>query len=112
MTANSTTPYISACTDLRKGPVVLELPAAGDVEDAWQLPAEVGPSGRDRGEGGKYLFTPPGYDGAVPHGCIHIPLGAAADTAARLITAVVASLGLPLCALIVAKGLRRSALPF
>ena len=29
ITANSTTPYIRAFTDLRKGPVVLELPAAG-----------------------------------------------------------------------------------
>jgi hypothetical protein len=29
ITANSTTPYISAFTDLRKGPVVLEIPAAG-----------------------------------------------------------------------------------
>jgi hypothetical protein len=80
VTANSTTPYISACTDLRKGPVVLELPAAaeaslfGQVEDAWQIPvAEVGPSGRDQGKGGKYLFTPPGFNGTVPQGYIHIP---------------------------------------
>src|SRR5262245_48009735 len=29
LTANSTTPYIAAYTDLRKGPVVLELPVAG-----------------------------------------------------------------------------------
>jgi hypothetical protein len=80
VTANSTTPYISACTDLRKGPVVLELPAAGpaslfgQVEDAWQLPiAEVGPSGLDQGKGGKYLFTPPDYTGPVPQGYIHVP---------------------------------------
>jgi hypothetical protein len=44
ITANSTTPYIAAYTDLRKGPVVLEVPAAsaegsvyGQVVDAWQL---------------------------------------------------------------------------
>lgn len=80
VTANSTTPYISACTDLRKGAVVLELPAAaeaslfGQVEDAWQLPiAEVGPSGRDQGKGGKYLFTPPGYSGPIPEGYLHVP---------------------------------------
>jgi hypothetical protein len=80
VTANCTTPYISACTDLRKGSVVLELPAAGDaslfgqVEDAWQIPiAEVGPSGRDRGKGGKYLFTPPGYTGPVTENYIHVP---------------------------------------
>jgi len=29
ITANSSTPYIAAYTDLRKGPVVLEVPAAG-----------------------------------------------------------------------------------
>jgi len=80
VTANSTTPYISACTDLRKGSVVLELPAAGEaslfgqVEDSWQLPiAEVGPSGRDRGKGGKYLFTPPGYTEPVPDGYLQVP---------------------------------------
>ena len=73
LTANSTTPYISAFTDLSKGPVVLELPAAsadgslyGQVVDAWQFTiADVGPSGLDGGKGGKYLFTPPGYTGPV-----------------------------------------------
>jgi len=48
----------------------------------------------------------------VGFAAIYAALGAAADTGAGLIAAVVASLGLPLCALIVAKGLRRSALPF
>ena len=80
VTANSTTPYISACTDLRKGPVVLELPPAGpdaslfgQVEDAWELiVAEVGPSGLDKGKGGKFLFTPPGYTGPIPQGYIHV----------------------------------------
>lgn len=81
ITANSTTPYISAFTDLRKGPVVLEVPVAGEqgsvygqVVDAWQLTiADVGPSGVDKGKGGKLLFTPPGYDGKIPQGYIHIP---------------------------------------
>ena len=53
ITANSTTPYIAAYTDLRKGPVVLEVPAAGaagslygKVVDAWQFTiADVGPAG-------------------------------------------------------------------
>jgi hypothetical protein len=56
ITANSTTPYITAFTDLRQGPVVLEVPAAsaegsvyGQVVDAWQFTiADVGPSGLDR----------------------------------------------------------------
>ena len=81
ITANSSTPYITAFTDLQKGPVVLELPAAGEegsvygqVVDAWQLTiADVGPSGLDQGKGGKLLFTPPGYSGAVPVGYIHVP---------------------------------------
>jgi hypothetical protein len=80
ITANSTTPYITAFTDLRKGPVVLELPPAsadgsvyGQVVDAWQLTiADVGPSGLDKGQGGKLLFTPPGYQGAIPDGYVHI----------------------------------------
>lgn len=81
ITANSSTPYITAFTDLQKGPVVLELPAASDegsvygqVVDAWQLTiADVGPSGLDKGKGGKLLFTPPGFTGEVPAGYIHVP---------------------------------------
>lgn len=80
ITANSTTPYIAAYTDLRKGPVVLEVPAAsaegsvyGQVVDAWQFTiADVGPSGLDKGQGGKLLFTPPGYQGAIPDGYIRV----------------------------------------
>ncbi|WP_413991707.1 DUF1254 domain-containing protein [Labrys okinawensis] len=81
ITANSTTPYIAAYTDLRNGPVVLELPVAGSdgslygqVVDAWQFTiADVGPTGLDKGEGGKMLFTPPDYDGEVPAGYVHVP---------------------------------------
>ncbi|KGT76439.1 hypothetical protein MA20_27030 [Bradyrhizobium japonicum] len=81
ITANSTTPYITAFTDLRKGPVVLELPVAGadgslygQVVDAWQLTiADVGPTGLDKGQGGKMLFTPPDFRSNVPNGYIHVP---------------------------------------
>src|SRR5262249_49226630 len=80
ITANSTTPYIAAYTDLRKGPVVLEVPAAGpdgslygQVVDAWQFTiADVGPAGLDKGKASKYLFTPPGYKGTVPKGYIGV----------------------------------------
>ncbi|MGF6573886.1 hypothetical protein ABH945_006007 [Paraburkholderia sp. GAS333] len=80
VTGNSSTPYISAFTDLRKGPVVLEIPPSGtdgslygQVVDAWQFTiADVGPSGLDQGKGGKYLFTPPGYTGPIPEGYIHV----------------------------------------
>lgn len=76
ITGNQVTPYIGAVTDLRKGPVVLEVPAAtekgvlyGQVVDAWQSTiAGVGPVGEDKGTGGKYLFLPPGYKDSVPAG--------------------------------------------
>ena len=67
LTANTVTPYILAFTDLRNGPAVLELPPAsedaslfGQVVDHWQITiADVGPSGVDKGKGGKLLLTPP-----------------------------------------------------
>jgi hypothetical protein len=80
ITPNSSTPYIAAYTDLRKGPAVLEIPPAGpegslygQVVDAWQFTiADVGPKGMDKGQGGKYLFTPPGYTGEIPSGYLHV----------------------------------------
>jgi hypothetical protein len=80
ITANSSTPYIAAYTDLRKGPVVVEIPAAGpdgslygQVVDAWQFTiADVGPSGVDEGKGAKLLFMPPGYRESIPEGYINI----------------------------------------
>jgi hypothetical protein len=76
ITSNAATPYITAYTDLRDGPVVLNLPAVsekaslyGQVVDAWQSTiADVGPAGLDKGKGGKYLFLPPNYQGDVPQG--------------------------------------------
>jgi len=60
------------------GPVVLEIPPAGDgvfngsVMTYWQNAIEdVGPGGVDKGKGGKYLFVPPGYDKSkIPAGYI------------------------------------------
>src|SRR5499425_3516172 len=76
ITANQTTPYIAAFADLRNGPVVLEVPAKtdkavlyGQIVDAWQATiAGVGPVGEDKGQGGKYLLLPPGYDKPTPDG--------------------------------------------
>lgn len=81
LTGNNTTPYILANADLRGGPVVVEIPAAtdkgtlyGQVVDAWQVSvADVGPSGEDKGKGGKYLFLPPGYKGEKPSGYFVVP---------------------------------------
>src|SRR4029077_21269335 len=62
------------------GPVVLEVPAAGEgsitgsIMDCWQTPLEdVGPAGVDKGQGGKYLILPPGYTDNVPAGYIPMP---------------------------------------
>ncbi|WP_244427762.1 DUF1254 domain-containing protein [Sinorhizobium fredii] len=80
LTANNVTPYILASTDLRKGPVVVEIPAAtdkaslyGQIVDHWQITiADIGPSGIDEGNGGKILLTPPGYQDPVPAGYIEV----------------------------------------
>jgi hypothetical protein len=79
-TPNNVTPYIVAYTDLRDGPVVLEIPPASDeaslygqIVDHWQVTiANVGPSGLDEGKGGKILLTPPGYNEKVPDGYIEV----------------------------------------
>ncbi len=74
LTANDVTPYVFSGLTTKDGPIVLEVPPAGDkaqffgtIVNAWQTPiADVGPSGTDQGRGGKYLVLPPGYDGDVP----------------------------------------------
>jgi hypothetical protein len=51
--------------------MVLETPpkALGTIDDAWwRWVVDFGAPGPDRGEGGKYLFLPPGYNGPVPEG--------------------------------------------
>jgi hypothetical protein len=70
-------PFIST-KDL--GPVVLEIPPAGDgtivgsIMDCWQTAIEdVGPAGVDKGKGGKYLLLPPDYKANVPAGYIPMP---------------------------------------
>jgi hypothetical protein len=65
------------------GPMVLEIPPAGEgesitgsVDEAWQTAIEdVGPAGVDKGKGGKYLILPPGYKEPVPEGYIAMPSG-------------------------------------
>ena len=80
LTANNVTPYLLSQTDLSKGAVVVEVPAAtdkvsfyGQIVDHWQITiADVGPSGLDKGKGGKFLLTPPNYQGSVPNGYIQV----------------------------------------
>ncbi len=72
LTANSSTLYVFPILDLeRDGPTMVEAPSGvlGAFNDAYfRYIGDVGPSGPDKGEGGKYLVLPPGYDGAVPEG--------------------------------------------
>ncbi len=69
LTPNSTTVYVFFCIDLKDGPVVAQIPPGvlGPVDDAYfRYVTDVGLIGPDKGKGGKYLFVPPGYTGAVP----------------------------------------------
>ena len=82
LTPNPDVIYFMAFFDTKDGPVVIEIPPAeegvinGSIMDPWQAALEdVGPAGVDKGVGGKYLITPPGYQGAVPDGYIALPSG-------------------------------------
>lgn len=69
LTPNTTTIYIFNCTDLSEGPVVYDVPPGmlGFVDDAYmRYVTDIGNAGPDKGEGGKFLFVPPGYDGELP----------------------------------------------
>jgi len=76
LTANDVTPYTFTGLSVKDGPMVIDVPPAGDkaaffgtITNAWQVPlADVGTTGTDQGAGGKYLVLPPGFDGAVPTG--------------------------------------------
>lgn len=72
LTGNTETVYALAAVDLRRyGPVVIEAPAMmlGGLSDLWQREiVGIGPTGADRGKGGKFLVLPPHYKGAVPDG--------------------------------------------
>jgi hypothetical protein len=71
LTANADTVYAIGVLDLTKGPMVLEVPPSflGTIDDYWfRWVTDLGLPGSDRGEGGKYLVLPPGYDGPLPDG--------------------------------------------
>jgi hypothetical protein len=75
LTANADTVYYLAVVDLSKGPMVIEQPpkGLGTINDMWfSWIIDIGFPGPDRGEGGKYLLLPPGYDGPVPEGGFYV----------------------------------------
>jgi hypothetical protein len=78
LTANNNTVYSWLWLELTDGPTVLEVPpkVLGTANDMWQQwVVDIGITGPDKGEGGKYLFLPPGYKGDVPEGyyVVHSP---------------------------------------
>jgi hypothetical protein len=81
-TPNNSTPYVQLIYDVKDGPVVVELPAAtktysifGTFLDVWQRPVvDVGPSGDDRGKGGKYFLYAVNSGVEAPEGYLPVPL--------------------------------------
>ncbi len=82
LTPNDVVLYISAQIETFDGPMVLEVPAAegqlgifGSLVDPFMVPLEDvgGARGIDKGQGGRILITPPGFDGAIPDGYLHVP---------------------------------------
>jgi hypothetical protein len=77
LTPNSDTLYFMPFFTTKDGPIVIEIPPAeggsitGTIMDWWQAALEdVGPAGVDKGKGGKYLITPPGYADKTPDGYV------------------------------------------
>ena len=75
MTANADTVYFVGVVDLTSGPMVVETPpqALAVFDDMWwRWILDFGLSGPDRGEGGRFLLVPPGYDGPLPDSGYHV----------------------------------------
>ena len=75
LTANADTVYYWAMVNLSKGAMVIDQPplSLGTINDMWfSWIIDIGFPGPDRGEGGKYLILPPGYDGPLPEGGFYI----------------------------------------
>jgi hypothetical protein len=72
LTANNTTVYALTYLDLKTdGPTVVIAPpeVLGFADDMWmRFIGDIGKAGPDKGEGGKFLFLPPGFEGDVPDG--------------------------------------------
>src|SRR5271165_594363 len=71
LTANDNTVYSFIWLDTHKGPLVAEIPpmVLGAIDDFYyKWVADVGITGADHGEGGKYLVLPPSYKGEAPAG--------------------------------------------
>jgi hypothetical protein len=76
LTGNTETVYASTFLDLKRdGPTVVEVPPqiVGLADDMWmRYLCDLGITGPDKGKGGKYLFIPPGYKGALTPGYLSL----------------------------------------
>lgn len=71
LTANASTVYCVTELNLKDGPVVAEVPLGmlGTVDDAFfRFVVDIGPTGPDKGKGGKFLFVPSSYKGPIAKG--------------------------------------------
>ncbi|MEQ3709325.1 DUF1254 domain-containing protein [Tateyamaria sp.] len=71
LTANTTSVYMMSWLEMGDEPMVIETPpnVLGFLNDAWfRYVTDFGNLGPDKGEGGKFLILPPGYEGDVPEG--------------------------------------------
>jgi len=75
LTPNADTVYYIGIISLQDGPVVFESPpdALGVIDDMWfGHVIDFGRPGPDRGEGGRFLLLPPGYEGPIPDSGFHV----------------------------------------
>jgi hypothetical protein len=71
LTANTTSVYMMSWMELEDEPMVIETPpdVLGIVDDHYfKYVTDFGRLGPDKGQGGKFLILPPGYEGEVPDG--------------------------------------------
>jgi hypothetical protein len=72
LTANTETVYGMGFLNLKQdGPTVFDAPPhmlGGALDELQRFLVDFGPLGPDKGQGGKYLFLPPGHNGNVPPG--------------------------------------------
>ena len=75
LTPNADTVYYIGTINLKNGPMVFESPpdALGVIDDTWfGHVIDFGRPGPDRGEGGRFLLLPPGYEGDLPDSGFHV----------------------------------------
>ncbi|MDH3587578.1 MAG: DUF1254 domain-containing protein, partial [Gammaproteobacteria bacterium] len=71
LTPNTESVYIMTVLDLSDGPVAVESPpnTLGMVNDFFfRYVSDMGNAGPDKGQGGKYLYLPPDWEGEEPEG--------------------------------------------